>query len=197
MNIGLDIDGVLTDIHAFNRRHAPPYFSKKYGIDVVDESKMDIRDIFNCSEKEWLSYWKKYLLKYVAIEPARKGARDFTQTLRKDGANIFIISKRVFTCRHDIIGKLMRTIVKNWLWRNGIWYRDIVYCDNDVKDSKKTACLEKNVDVMIDDEPLNINLIAPIAKAICFDTSYNRECEGENIFRAGDFDEAYAIINSM
>jgi len=47
---------------------------------------------------------------------------------------------------------------------------------------------------MIDDEPLNINSIAQVAKAICFDTSYNRECTGDNIFRARDFEEAYSLI---
>jgi len=196
MNIGIDIDGVLTDIHSFNRRHAPPFFKRKFNLDVVNENPYDIRDIFGCSYKEWISYWKKYLFKYATVEPARKGAKAFTRTLRNEGHEVYIISKRVFTSRQDFLGKLMRSIVRNWLWRNGIRYREVVFCDNDIPDSKKIACMDRCVDIMIDDEPLNIKSIAPIAKVICFDTSYNRDCEGENITRARDFEEVYSIISS-
>jgi len=194
MNIGLDIDGVLTDIHGFNFRHAPPYFRRKFGREVEDEGPSDIREIFKCPDNEWISYWRRYLPIYVTLEPARKGAKAFTRKLLKDGHRIIIISKRVFACRKDFMGSLMRGIVRNWLWRNGIWYHEMVFCEEEIPDSKKTACLDKKIDMMIDDDPLNIRAISPIAKVICFDTSYNRECSGENIFRAKDYDEAYDLI---
>ena len=194
MNIGIDIDGVLTDIHGFTLKHAPQYFKRKFDRDVINEDANDIREIFNCPDNEWMSYWKRYLPKYITIEPARKGAKAFTRKLRSDGHEVFIISKRVFACRNDMMGKLMRCIVRNWLWRNGIWYRELIFCDAEIPDSKKTVCLEKNVEVMIDDEPVNLFSVAPVAKAICFETSYNRECSGENIFRAKDYDEVYEII---
>jgi len=195
MKIGIDIDGVLTDIHGFNFRHAPAYFKRKYGREVADKDPNDIRDIFKCPDSEWIAYWRRYLLKYITVEPARKGAKAFTQMLRKDGHEVFIISKRAFTCRQDLFGLIMRAIVRNWLWRNGIWYCKLIFCDNEVPDSKRTVCLDEHVSIMIDDEPLNINSIAPIAKVICFDTTYNRECSGENIFRAKDFQEAYSLIS--
>ena len=194
MNIGIDIDGVLTDIHSFNRRHAPPFFKRKYGRDVVDENPYDIRDIFGCTDKEWMSYWKKYLLKYALFEPARKGAKAFVDKLREDGHEITIISKRVFAGGRGFLGVIMRTIVRNWLWRNGIWHKDVVFCRHDVSDIKKTVCLEKHVGILIDDEPENILAVAAIAMVICFDTSYNRECEGDNIFRVTNFEEAYCLI---
>ena len=194
MNIGIDVDGVLTDIHNFNLRHAPPFFKRKFDRDVVDKNMLEIRDIFQCSEEEHKAYWKKYPLKYVMREPARKGAKKTVRKLRKDGHRIYIISKRVFACRDDFLGKLMRFIVKNWLWRNGIKYDELIFCDNEVSDSKRTACLEHKIDVMIDDEPVNIEAIAPIAKVICFDTAYNRDCVGENIVRVKDWDEVYGLI---
>lgn len=197
MNIGIDVDGVLTDIQGFHRKYAPPFFKKKFNRDVADENPYDIRDIFKCSEDERYAYWKKYLFKYVTMEPARKGAKKFTRKLRADGHKIFIISKRVFTCRNDFMGKLMRFLMKNWLWRNGIKHDKVVFCDNDVPDSKRVACLDKRIDVMIDDEVVNIEAIAPVARVICWDVSYNRECEGNNIGRAKDFDESYHLISSM
>jgi len=197
MNIGIDMDGVLTDIQGFNLKHAPAFFRKKYARDVVDESPYDIRDVFDCTEEEFITYWKKHLIKYAIMEPAQKDARRIVHALRKDGHKIFIISKRVFTCREDFLGKLMRTIVRNWLWRNRIRHTEIVFCDNDIPDSKKTACLEKNIDVMVDDEIVNIEAIAPVAKVICFDASYNRGCEGENIMRVKNWEEVYTLIKYM
>ncbi|MCL2603346.1 MAG: hypothetical protein FWD90_02585 [Defluviitaleaceae bacterium] len=194
MNIGIDIDGVLTDIQGFNRRHAPRFFKRKFGRDVIDENPYDIRDIFQCPENEYMAYWKRYLFKYVITEPARKSAMSVIHKLRSDGHKVYIISKRVFTCQNNFMGKLMRFIVRIWLWRNGIRYNEIVFCDNDVPDSKRIACLEKNIDLMIDDEIVNIEAIMPIAKVICFDVSYNRKCEGKNIFRAYDWNEVYKLI---
>jgi len=195
MNIGIDVDGVLTDIHSFNLKYAPPFFKEKFNRDVADESLYDIRDMFKCSESEYKSYWKKHLLKYVTTEPARKGAKKIIRKLHADEHIIFIITKRVFTCQDDFMGKLMRFLLRNWLWRNGIKYHEIVFCDNDIPDSKRTVCVEKNIDIMIDDEPVNINAIAPIAKVICYDTTYNQDCEGENVFRAKNWSEVYKLID--
>ena len=197
MNIGIDVDGVLTDIQGFNRKYAPKFFKSNFSRDVADENPYDIRDIFKCPEDEYKAYWNKYLLKYVTLESVRKDAKNTIRKLRTDGHKIYIISKRVLTCRNDFLGKLMRFLMRNWLWRNGIRCNEIVFCDSDIPDSKRFACLEKNIDIMIDDEPVNIELIAPIAKVICFDTSYNRSCAGENIMRVNDWEEVYSLIRGF
>ena len=198
MNIGIDIDGVLTDIHDFNLRHAPPFFKEKYNRDVVDDKPYDIRDIFACPDREWMSYWKRYLLKYATSEPARSGAKAFTEKLVEDGYGIIIISKRVFTAKKwSPLGKVMRVLVKNWLERNGILHDEVVFCVHDDEDSKKDVCLEKNVKVLIDDEPTNIFSVASIAKVFCFDNTYNEDVEGDNIFRVHNFEEAYELISEM
>jgi len=197
MNIGIDMDGVLTDIQGFNMKHAPPFFLKNFGREVADDSHYDIRDVFDCTEEEFVTYWKKHLIKYAIMEPVQKDARKVVHALRKDGHSIYIISKRVFSSRDDFLGKLMRLIVRNWLWRNRIRFKEIVFCDNDIADSKKFACILKEIDVMVDDEVVNIETIAPVAKVICFDATYNRSCEGDNIIRAKNWDEVYEIIKGL
>jgi len=197
VHIGIDVDGVLTNIQNFNRRHAPKFFIKKFDRDVVDDCPYDIRDIFKCPENEYRAYWKRYLFKYAIFEPARKGAKETIRKLRTDGHLIFIITKRVFTCQDDFMGKLMRVLLKNWLWRNGIKHDEVVFCDNDVPDSKRSACLEKQIDVMVDDEVVNINAIMPIAKVICFDASYNRGCPNEDIIRVSNFEQVYEEMQKI
>ncbi|MCL2365787.1 MAG: hypothetical protein FWC75_01935 [Oscillospiraceae bacterium] len=197
MTIGIDIDGVLTNIHEFNMRHAPAFFKRKYNRDIVDDTPYDIRDIFACPDKEWFAYWRRYLIKYATAEPARQGAKEFTEKLREDGHEIVIISKRVFSARKGPLGKFMRMMVKNWLKRNGIWHREAIFCDHNVADIKRTICLEQGVKILIDDEPENIYAVAEVAKVICFDTSYNQDVTGENIFRAKNFDEAYTLVTEL
>ncbi|MCL2401625.1 MAG: hypothetical protein FWC90_03170 [Oscillospiraceae bacterium] len=184
----------MADLQGFHSKHAPLFFNMKFNRNIADKTQCDIRDMFQCPEEERYEYWKKYLLKYIIVEPARKGAKGVSRKLRTDGHTVYIITKRVFTCNDDFKGKLMRFIVRNWLWRNGIKYNEIIFCDEAIPDSKRTVCLDKHIDVMIEDEAVNINVIAPIAKVICFDTSYNRECEGENISRARDWGEVYRLI---
>ncbi|MCL2628664.1 MAG: hypothetical protein FWD44_08235 [Oscillospiraceae bacterium] len=194
MNIGIDVDGVLNDSHSFNLKHAPPFFKKKFNRDIVDENQYDIRDMFVCPLDEFATYWKKHLFAYTVFEPARKSAKKIIRSLRKDGHKIYIITKRVFTCREDFAGKLMRFLLKNWLWRNGIRYDEIIFCDSEIPDSKRTACTSKNIDIMIDDEQVNIDAIVSVARVICFDTCYNQQCEGENITRVYNWDEIYPLI---
>ena len=50
--IGLDIDGVLTDIHKFQLEKGEKFFKEKFKKDVVNRDAQDINEIFECSEKE-------------------------------------------------------------------------------------------------------------------------------------------------
>ena len=197
MNIGIDIDGVLTDIHGFHARYAPPFFMRRFQRAVIDKNLFDVQQIFNCPAKEYRAYWKKYWIRYVITEPAREDAESIVCRFLSEGHTVYIISKRAFSTQNNIKGRLMRTFVRNWLRRNGIKYEEIIFCDYTVPESKKLVCLENEIDVMIDDDPENIHVIAPVAKVICYDAVYNRECEGENILRAVDWNEVYELIRKM
>jgi uncharacterized HAD superfamily protein len=187
MNIGIDLDGVLTDIKGFYR----------FNRDLLNAELDDTRDIFHCSDEELRARWKRYMLKYATIQPARKGAKDLLRRLKQDGHSVVIISKRVYTCRGGIKGRIMRLLVRGWLLRNKIWRQKIVFCDSDQPDSKRNACLERRIDVLVDDEPINIYSVLPAVTPICFDANYNQNCSGENILRARDFEETYRLIRAL
>ena len=61
MNIGLDIDGVLTDIEKFQKAEGQNFFEK----DISNDKGFTIQEMFNCSEQEEHDFWKKNLLKYA------------------------------------------------------------------------------------------------------------------------------------
>ena len=187
MNIGIDLDGVLTDVRGFYR----------FNTSLQNADLNDTRDIFHCSNEELRARWKRYLLRYATIQPARKGARRLLRRLKNDGHTVVIISKRVYTCRGGVKGRLMRMLVRGWLMRNLILRQSIMFCDSDQPDSKKNACLERRIDVLVDDEPINIYSVPPVTTPICFDAHYNRNCIGENILRAADFEEIYNLIDGI
>ncbi|MCL2046157.1 MAG: hypothetical protein FWG88_07210 [Oscillospiraceae bacterium] len=197
MKIGIDIDGVLTDIHGFHRRHAPEYFMRKYQRMTIDDSLYDVQEMFGCPPKEFRSYWKRHWIRYVINEPARKDAGQIVRKFLDDGHTIYIISKRAYAYQKSIKGRLMRAFVRNWLYRNDINYEEVIFCDHNAPESKRAVCLEKDLDVMIDDDPENISVIAPVAKVICYDAPYNRDCRGENILRAIDWNTVYMLVSNM
>jgi len=187
MNIGIDLDGVLTDIRGFYR----------FNRELRNAELSDTRDIFHCSDEQMRRRWKYYLLKYSTIQPARKGAKDLLHKLKKDGHRVLIITKRAYTCRGGVKGRLMRLLVRGWLMRNKILFQRIVFCDSDLPDSKHDACLQHKIDILVDDEPVNIYSVPKTVIPICLDARYNRSCVGENIVRAKGLDETYRIIREL
>ncbi|MDR2530841.1 MAG: hypothetical protein LBC65_04805 [Oscillospiraceae bacterium] len=187
MNIGIDLDGVLTDIMGFFR------FNEALRHSELD----DTRDIFYCTNDNLKARWKRYMLKYATIQPARKGAKDLLRKLKKDGHRVVIISKRVYACRGGLKGRAMRLLVRGWLLRNKILFQRVIFCDSDRPDSKLDVCLEKRIDVLVDDEPVNIRSVRSVTTPICFDARYNQNCCGDDILRARGFDETYSLIRQI
>ncbi|MDR3150043.1 MAG: hypothetical protein LBT88_08580 [Oscillospiraceae bacterium] len=187
MNIGIDLDGVLTNISGFYR----------FNRELRHSELNDTRDIFHCSDELLRARWKRYLLKYSTIQPARTGARELLRKLKKDGHKVFIITKRVYTCRGGLKGRIMRLLVRGWLMRNKILFQRVVFCDSELPGSKRDACLAYRIDVLVDDEPVNIYSVPETVTPICIDARYNRSCVGENILRAKGLDETYRLIHGL
>ena len=59
MNIGFDIDGVLTDLSHFQLDIAREFFLKKYGRGIVNEAGYSIYDIYDASDKEFKEFWTR------------------------------------------------------------------------------------------------------------------------------------------
>ena len=91
MNIGIDVDGTLTDIWAYMIQNGEKYFGRP----ASDPNAFDIEQMFACSDKEGHDFWKKYLLKYCLSCPIKDGAVQTINRLRADGHRIFIITSRV------------------------------------------------------------------------------------------------------
>ena len=198
MNIGIDVDGVLTDMTDYQLRLGAPYFKKKYGYEVLNPDAYDVRDMFGCTDEErkkfgWRTIWT-YILRY----PAREGASEVIRKLKSEGHRIYIITGRVFVTQRGFIGWLSRSILTNWLKRHKIPYDGIFYCDEHHSARDKLAGCEKHrVDVMVEDKAENVRALSKVMRVICFDCGYNQECEGGNIVRVRDWGEVERAIAGL
>ena len=197
MNIGIDVDGVLSDVADYQLKSGTRFF-KKYGYAIIDENAFDVKDIFGCTEEERSKFGWKTIWTYILWYPATDNASKVIRKLKDEGHKIFIITGRVKVTERGLFGWLSRFILKNWLKRRKIPYHDIHFCNehNAVRD-KTVGCEKYNVDIMIEDKPDNIMALSKITKVICYDCGYNRDCGGENIFRARNWDEIYNLIKSF
>lgn len=180
MNIGVDIDGVLTDIRNFQIKKGQAFFNKE----LVNKDGFTIQEMFNCTDDESKKFWTKYLLEYSIFFGARLNASKIISEYKSNN-KIFIITSRAFTNENNFLGKLMRYIVREWLKINNIPYDKIIYCG----ESKKDEIINNNINVMIEDNRDNAIELSNYTKVILLDQEYNRDVNKENVFRANDWEQ--------
>ena len=178
MKIGIDVDGVLTDLESYQLKYGKKYFKN---VKDINESGYDICDIFHCDKEKASSFWAKYIWSYCLNEPIRDGAKELIDKLRTDGDKIYIITGRAHTTEDNARGKLFRKMLIYWLKKNDIKYDDIYYCleDNSSKE-KYEVCKKLGIDIMIEDKVENINSIKEISKVICIKNKNNIDIKDED-----------------
>ncbi len=192
MKIGIDIDGVLTDFEKWQLEVGSKFFIK-YNKNIVNPSGYDSEDVFDVTKEMDSCFWHDYLYDYAKNEPARKFAGEVINKLKDLGYEIYIITARYLTDRNDQLGKEMRNIVIKWLKENNINYNKIIFSPED----KFEICKENNINIMIEDKVENINNISKIIPVVCFNASYNKICNGKNIYRTYTWYDVYYQITNI
>lgn len=183
MNLGLDIDGVLTNIEEFQFKYGIPYFKKHFDKDVVNEYALDIKEIFDATEEEYKKFWAKYLFLYAITAPVRENAAEYTKWAYENGHKVYIITSRVFATKDNMLGKFMRFIVRNWLKRHHIKYEEIAFCEED----KVAAIRQHHIDLMVDDNPQNIEALKDVTGIICMNAKCNEHIADDKVKRCENF----------
>ena len=192
MRIGIDIDGVLTDIEQWQIDVGSKFYYEKYNKKIINPMGYDFSEIFEIEENLDSELWREYIFDYAINEPARKYAGEVINELKKEGNEIYIITARFLTDKDTKIGEKMRNIVIKWLEQYNICYDKIIF----TPEEKLDICLENNIDLMIEDKVDNINTISEKIPVICFDARYNQECLGKNIIRCYSWYDIYEKIRN-
>ena len=196
MKIGIDIDGVLTDIEQWQLDYGSKFYYENYGLGIKNYKGYETNEIFDVDIKLDDEFWNKYFREYSINLEARKFANEVIDKLKEDGHEIYIITARGSFLSH--LANVMtieenRNIVLNWLKINQRHYDNIIFSPED----KFEICKENNISIMIEDKVENINNISKIIPVVCFNAAYNKECNGKNIFRAYTWYDVYRKIKEI
>lgn len=195
MKIGIDIDGVLTNIEQFVLDYLTRYCVLNHISFSINMQNVcyDMACTFGIEKEVEHRFWKEMLPVYAKTITARPFASEVIGKLKEEGAEIYIITARMYTNQSDTFGEQVRKMVKDWLEENGILYDKLIFSKGS-NESKLSEILENKIDVMIEDNPVNIQEISKIIPVICYDTSYNRNSSFSNVIRCYSFYDIYRRI---
>lgn len=192
MKIGIDIDGVLTDEHRYIIDYGTNYFTKNNIQYKLHNDIYDSKEIFEVTEEQYNEFWKENLLKYSEKILIRPFASEVINKLKKNNNRIYIITSRSFTTYENEYKEQMQLIVKQWLHKNNIIYDDIIFSSK-----KLEVCKELNIDLMIEDNPNNIQSISKYIPVLCYDHPYNKKIVDNNIIRCYSWYDIYIKIEEI
>lgn len=196
MRIGIDIDGVLTDVERFQYENATKFFKLKYNKEMINPNGYDPRDMFDITEKQNEDFWSTYMGDYLVSGEVRKYASEVISKLRSSGIEVYIITARGALKSHSMLIahtiKENKLITKKWLAKNKIHYDKIIFCGEE----KLSVCLENKIDIMIDDSPYNMKSLSTKIPVITLNANYNMNINNSNIIRCYSWYDIYNKVMS-
>lgn len=190
MRIGIDIDGVLTDMERFLLDYGSKYNVENRLELNINEVDYDENKTFSWTEQETIKFWNKYLVYYATKYPARTFATEVIKKLKEEGHEIYLITARNdYGLPNEYIGK-MKKIVNQWLKDNDIIYDKIIYTEG----SKLPYCVGNYIEIMIEDSPEQVKFISEKIPTLCYNAEYNKGIEGDNVTRVYSWYDIYDKI---
>ena len=195
MRIGIDADGVLTDMSKFYFEQGERYFKRK----PSNPAGYSISEIFGCSAKQEFRFGLRYFVKYCKDCPPREHCSEVIAKLNREGHQLYEITARKFVTMNNPLGWYSRKLFENWVRRYQMSFEDIYYCsESSAPTDKLKGCKQFGVDLMIDDRPnVALYLAENGIKVLLFDARYNQNVEHKNIVRVDDWDDIYRRITTV
>ena len=193
MRVGIDIDGVLTNIERFIIDYGSKFCLENNIPLKIKEGIYDEQETFGWTEEQTIKFWNEYIIYYATEYPPREFASEVLKKLKEDGHEIYLLTARNNYGVPSAFLNKMPEIVPQWLKENDIPYDKIIYTEG----SKLPYCVGNYIDVMVEDKPENIIDVATKIPVINFVSFYNAKVTGNNITKAYSWYEVYDIIKDM
>lgn len=193
MRIGIDIDGVITDLNTFYLDYCSKYSMEQNRGELINPNAYITLEMYDWGQKIDDEFWNKYMFIYSTECTPRRFASEITKRLSEDGHEIYIITARSYTTENTQRGINMRKTVIQWLKKHNIVYDKIIFSSY----NKIENCRKNKIDIMIEDSQKNINQLSEEFTTICFDTRYNQNVSGKNIIRCYSWYDIYNKIKNI
>lgn len=183
MRIGGDVDNTITNTMPILKAYCKIYNDEVIKRNLtMHEKGYSTSTLYNWTPEENLVFCNKYLQEIVLQADIKENAREIIEKIKNEGNEIYIISARrepTFIDPYDT--------TKKFLDENNIVYDKIIVNCKD----KYTYCKQNGIDLIIEDEPQNVNPISEIMPVIVFEGVHNEDCKGENVIKVNTWKEAY------
>ena len=194
MRIGIDIDGVLTNMANWQVDYGTKYCYTKNNGKLIKIDEYTSKKMFGWNENLDEKFWEEHIFDYAKNEPMRPFANEIIKKLKNEGHEIYIITARTYTTEDSKNGRKMRKCVRKWLKKNKIPYTQIIYSGH----NKVYACETLNIDIMIDDYSKNLEMLKDTVKhLICYDDRYNEDLKLPNLIRGYSWYDIYDKIKNI
>jgi uncharacterized HAD superfamily protein len=182
MTIGIDIDDTITNSSELIIEYAKKYFASD-DINLIN----DLLHGNNITSK-MTAFYDKYLLKLLSSYSIKESVKDVIDRLRLKGHKIILISARGYKVK---VGQIK--VTKDYLKKHNIKTDKMIFKARD----KVKACLENNVDLMIDDSVKVLeNLKSSGINTLLFTSISNKDIK-TNITRVESWLELELYINKV
>lgn len=181
ITIGIDIDGVVNDLSLFHITCGTKYCFDHNILYTVNNKYIDSTDIFQWDVRTDQLFWEQYYLDLLLHSKfVRPFAAEVTKRLIDEGHSIIFITARKDEDLPFVEVRSMLNITSQYLKENHISYTELI-----LSQSKDKIIISKNIDIMIEDDPLFFQNSSSLFNIplFCFDTLYNTKISGSNIIR--------------
>jgi len=186
MRIGIDIDGVITDISRYYLDYGAKIIFENGSGKILDANGSEVTDILDLGNMSIDELWQKYDKFYTKEKYTREFAPEVIDRLSKDGHEIHIITARNPDYNNS------RAWTLEWLKDSNIKYDYLEFTEN-----KLEYCKNNRINLMIEDDVKQIEKISKLIPVICFDNRYNQGIEGINITRCYSWYDIYSKIEKI
>lgn len=189
MNIGLDIDNVITDFDAGVLKAFLIEDKNKRNKGIINKKAKRInQEMFDWTKEEVDEFYNKNMEQIAQYLKPRRNCKQYMDNLINDKHNLILITYRAYP---HYLNPQETTI--NWLKKHKINYTKLVLS----QDSDKTKeCQEHNIDIMVDDRAKQCKKMrANGINCILMLTKYNKN-DKENLPYATSWQNLYEIITN-
>ena len=194
MVIGLDFDGVLTDLASFIYVEGER-FARENNIPIkINEDGISSLEYYGWTDQDDINFWATNMLKYTKFVSPKKDVSRVLHKLKEKGHRLVIITARYYCDQDNEKGRETREISENWLKENDIPFDEIHYVGGA---SKVQTVLDCGIDVFVDDSIMNLEQISTVVPVVCFSEKYNKNYQNQNMKRISSWEEIFEYIEQL
>lgn len=191
MNIGIVIDGVLTNLEQFQFDYGSKFYFEQE-MSLKNPRAVSVSDIFHkhgnylIKETSEKAFWDVYFEYYLMKERPRPFASEVIFKLHDHGHQIYLFCTRTYFSNFLKKEEIMRN-TKLWLIEHEIYFDFLIFSDMINADLMR----KYDIDLLLDSQPSSIQQISLDIPVVCFHAKFNELCHGENVYRVFSWYDFY------